>query len=1636
MLCTEPEGLVRTDQHRVTDPTVQQRCASRCQPLLLAVHQARYGHALCTALYGVLLELLHWALASGERAEQNTREVEKAMWSATILLESFSERGWVMGLRQADRVEAVLQLVLEELQPLVQAAGLKSLDIASDPKVRSSLAQIRDLHALVTSPPGCSSLAGVVGSAALQHSFLSALLPLLDSADMEGLVANLHEEMTVAAADLCPGPHRAIRHPDLRLFWWLHLRGVEEAAWPGLWQALLPHLGRPHAWSRQMGDAGRIAQVLGQPGARESIQAAVHCMGYATHTCTAELDMAFQPHLSLLSTLQSLAQRPPVVLPRNSKGFLCSTCTPPVPAPPSGLTSEVSATAAPSPAAGPLPRLRLLLVCGASGSGKSCTAGALAQRSVGTGGWSSVCFADLRGAASFEACALAAGIALGVPHHTCSRLPSQRLTAWVERHGLQMGRLGLVLDNVDAVLGAGGTGASSGPVSVRAAASADPAAAASAATPASALCSLLQQLLSQVPGLQIILTSSATAPEQLMDGLPEGTVLHRMLPLSPSCARDLLASHAQQPLPSPGQAELLLLQVCCGLPALLRLAGCCLSSGTVSATQMAQLAGECLQRPQSASRFHTALLRQSLTSLPPQQRALLASAATSGPALPDSGIALLSGHAMHGCELRVALCRLYDRGLLRFLDLGKRHEIDPLLRSLLQSHPVAVSARPGAPALFPDLPPLLALCATALSELEHLHSCGAVTSCLRIHDMHHHLLDPVLQLAACALPPHAHDSRAAACVGLYVDLLVQHLNGICRQVWLPDGFVKAAKALALLAVTLTQPSDSAAALLVASRALLHAGLLPAAMECADNARQCLVDSGLARVGSRPVATAHLQVCWDDASRDTGPAKHGTASHDGRDSRLDILTAAGHGVSEALVGQLYLARSEIAAARSQWDQAIQYGRLHLASLEGSEGAGSQGLFLAQAALGHLYLRQRLLSSALPMCDAAVRGLMTVTPKATVRLLVRTRLMLAEAKLEMGADPGDVTELAHNSLSLLQQSQGCFNLDVADAQLLLSRCTSHTRSQASVHHALRALHILLEILGDGCPQVIAAVLQLADAARRLDPSPATASISRALLAHAAAMTAAAADPTARAAGDAGDAGEQAAARSSGPQPASRGTDGGGCHGSSSTDALVRRLFSQLDWSVHPDHCDSQLRGSHSHPPHPTAPGTTSEQRPRMQQQGATHGPDPADCAQSHLSPPHTSSLPGAPGSPATPPSPAPNTSQHSRSWGPDTHAHPPAQPTLHRAADGSTSHADPAVRLPPHVAGASNSSSAEPGHVGKTRSGMGAAASAAMATGHPAPGPSTSAHGARPAQTSPPLATLNPSSSQQHTETGSYTHTHRPQQQQLRCSTPPVSDDPSTVVASQQQRGTPFASDNPTTVVSTQQQEQQQRLTHSGPWTETPPLPHTQSQPLDIHPPHRNLNSLTRTASCLQPSPPSHSPPAAATASPRTLQPATPPQTGAPPRPPLRLHPGPIRLFEIPPRRFEFLPRPAARQRRVPGRAVATGGRAWRQVMSRLGGGRRRCASGGSEYVRSETRMNPVFRTSGATGATDLGSPAESADVRAGGTLRHLDSLTPSGGGGGAGGGESAPLVHCLRSSSLGPSGTAVLQNPVFDDGTVW
>lgn len=75
----------------------------------------------------------------------------------------------------------------------------------------------------------------------------------------------------------------------------------------------------------------------------------------------------------------------------------------------------------------------------------------------------------------------------------------------------------------------------------------------------------------------------------------------------------------------------------------------------------------------------------------------------------------------------------------------------------------------------------------------------------------------------------------------------------------------------------------------------------------------------------------------------------------------------------------------------------------------------------ALTGHLYLRGHLLSSALPVCDAAVHGLMAVRPKATTRLLVRTCLQLAEAKLEAGAALGEVTELGHTAFSLLQQSQ---------------------------------------------------------------------------------------------------------------------------------------------------------------------------------------------------------------------------------------------------------------------------------------------------------------------------------------------------------------------------------------------------------------------------------------------------------------------------------------------------------------------------------------------------------------------------------------------------------------------------------------
>ncbi len=68
--------------------------------------------------------------------------------------------------------------------------------------------------------------------------------------------------LQIAAAAMSVGPHRAIRHPDLQLFWWRHMEGAEEVEWAAMWPALSAFLARATCLSDRAGDVQAIQEML------------------------------------------------------------------------------------------------------------------------------------------------------------------------------------------------------------------------------------------------------------------------------------------------------------------------------------------------------------------------------------------------------------------------------------------------------------------------------------------------------------------------------------------------------------------------------------------------------------------------------------------------------------------------------------------------------------------------------------------------------------------------------------------------------------------------------------------------------------------------------------------------------------------------------------------------------------------------------------------------------------------------------------------------------------------------------------------------------------------------------------------------------------------------------------------------------------------------------------------------------------------------------------------------------------------------------------------------------------------------------------------------------------------------------
>lgn len=127
------------------------------------------------------------------------------------------------------------------------------------------------------------------------------------------------------------GPHTALRHPDLQLFWWMHMGGQEESPWTSLW----PHLHEFLACAPKVllsedgvGDQTELIRILAQPENLKQLQAAMHRMGFANYINAAELDMAFPLGSTLQEQIEALLQQRPMLLARTSKGAMVLPRTP------------------------------------------------------------------------------------------------------------------------------------------------------------------------------------------------------------------------------------------------------------------------------------------------------------------------------------------------------------------------------------------------------------------------------------------------------------------------------------------------------------------------------------------------------------------------------------------------------------------------------------------------------------------------------------------------------------------------------------------------------------------------------------------------------------------------------------------------------------------------------------------------------------------------------------------------------------------------------------------------------------------------------------------------------------------------------------------------------------------------------------------------------------------------------------------------------------------------------------------------------------------------------------------------------------------------------------------------------------
>eukprot|EP00803_Ostreobium_quekettii_P011199 evm.model.scf_3824.1 EVM.evm.TU.scf_3824.1 scf_3824:2393-10565(+) len=225
-------------------------------------------------------------------------EVQEIAMEVIHMNKLFSNRGWLARLNSPDADDKVefmrLSDAITELQERCSAdqlVGMTQRDIRAADWCPSSgqlmwhLRQVGGLHAMVHK--GRSEL----------REFVSRLAPLLSvRSSAVGELVDL--EIKIASASELPGPHSAIRHPDIRLLWWIYLR-QEEVPWEMFWKHFLESLLLDCSTSELGGSPQYITELLKPDKSKSQFQKVVQRLGAREHITTVEIDHAFPPNRTI-----------------------------------------------------------------------------------------------------------------------------------------------------------------------------------------------------------------------------------------------------------------------------------------------------------------------------------------------------------------------------------------------------------------------------------------------------------------------------------------------------------------------------------------------------------------------------------------------------------------------------------------------------------------------------------------------------------------------------------------------------------------------------------------------------------------------------------------------------------------------------------------------------------------------------------------------------------------------------------------------------------------------------------------------------------------------------------------------------------------------------------------------------------------------------------------------------------------------------------------------------------------------------------------------------------------------------------------------------------------------------------------